>query len=108
LQQEVINGGSQFAVSLSDHGKTIAVDCMYNAIVSMKKKSKASMACEALFKKHVYNDQLHFLVDLLVKATKNFFHDISDCVILPFNIQCFTKTKVVTNNVSQIYRGHPA
>jgi hypothetical protein len=39
---------------------------MDNAKVSMKKKLKASMACEALFKKAVYDEQLRFLVDLFI------------------------------------------
>jgi hypothetical protein len=107
-QQEVINGGSQFMVSVSDCSKTIAVDFMDNAKVSMKKKSKASTACEALFEKGVYNEQLRFFVDLFIKAMKDSWDDISNCVILPFMIECFTKIKVVANNVSQIYRGHPA
>jgi hypothetical protein len=85
-QQEVINGGSQFTVSVSDRGKTIAVDFMDNAKVSMKKKSKASTACEALFEKGVYDEQLHFLVDLFIKARKDSWDDISDCHALPFRI----------------------
>jgi hypothetical protein len=47
-------------------------------------------------------------VDLFIEAMKDSWDDISDCDILPFKIQCFTEIKVVANNVSQIYRGHPA
>jgi hypothetical protein len=94
LQQEVINGGSQFTVSVSDRGKTIAVDFMDNAKVSMKKRSKASTACEAFFEKVVYDEQLRFFMDLFIKAMKDSWDNISDCVILPFKIQCFTKIKV--------------
>jgi hypothetical protein len=107
-QQEVINGNSQFTVSVSGRGKTIAVNFMDNAKVSMQKKSKASTACEELFKKGVYNERLRFLVDLFIEAMKDSWDNISDCHILPFKIQCYTKIKVVANNVSQIYRGHPA
>jgi hypothetical protein len=93
LQQEVINGGSQFTVSVSDPGKTTVVNFMDNAKVSIKKKSKASTACEALFKKGVYNEQLRFLVNLFIEAMRDSCDDISDCHILPFKIQCFTKIR---------------
>ena len=84
------------------------MEWMENAKRKTKKKSKTSLACQSLFENHVYDEQLHFLADLFVKAMKDSSDDISNFVVPPFDIPCFTEIKVVDGTFSQIYRGHPA
>jgi hypothetical protein len=104
---EVVNGGSQFVVKVTQRGKRCAVEWMENAKAKTKKKSKTSLACEALFNNHVYDEQMHFLADLFVRAMKDSSDDISNFVVPTFDIPCFTEIKVVDGTVSQIYHGHP-
>jgi hypothetical protein len=58
--EKVVNGGSPFMVKVTWHGKHCAVEWVENTKAKTKKKSKTSMACEALFKNHVYNKEFHF------------------------------------------------